>query len=132
MCHQRRPSAGGLSTAVILSMLLTSGCSSKSDSDETSAVSASAPTAVMGGAGSTFIAPLMGKWVAVYQQTHPKVQVNYRPIGSGAGIEEMKKGFLSFGATDAPLSDDQVKEMPLSSRFLPAPVPFALFTTCPV
>ena len=53
----------------------------------------------------------MDKWVAIYQQTHPKVQINYRPIGSGGGIEEMKKGFLSFGATDTPLTDEQAKEM---------------------
>jgi phosphate transport system substrate-binding protein len=66
----------------------------------------------MGAAGSTFIAPLMEKWVSSYQQSHPTVQINYRPVGSGEGIEEIKKGYLSFGATDAPLSDDQAKNMP--------------------
>ena len=53
----------------------------------------------------------MTKWVSTYQQTHPKVQINYRPIGSGGGIEEMKQGYLSFGASDAPLNDEQVKDM---------------------
>jgi len=112
MCHQRQPFAVCIATAALLSLLITLGCSSKSDSEETFTVSASAPTAVMGAAGSTFIAPLMGKWVGAYQQTHPKVQINYRPIGSGAGIEEMKQGYLSFGASDAPLTDDQAKQMP--------------------
>lgn len=73
--------------------------------------SASAPSAVLGAAGSTFIAPLMSKWVGGYRKDHPTVEINYRPIGSGGGIEEMKKGYLSFGASDAPLSDDQLKEL---------------------
>jgi phosphate transport system substrate-binding protein len=53
----------------------------------------------------------MSKWVSGYQKDHPKVQINYRPIGSASGIEEMKEGYLSFGASDAPLSDDQLKEL---------------------
>jgi phosphate transport system substrate-binding protein len=53
----------------------------------------------------------MTKWVSVYQQTHPTVQIHYRPIGSGGGIAELKKGYLSFGASDAPLNDDQMKDM---------------------
>lgn len=73
--------------------------------------SASAPTAVLGAAGSTFIAPLMSSWVSGYRKDHPKVEINYRPIGSAGGIEEMKKGYLSFGASDAPLSDDQLKAL---------------------
>jgi phosphate transport system substrate-binding protein len=112
MYGQRKVLSVGIA-AVLFSVLVTSGCSSKSGSeDEVSTASASAPTAVMGAAGSTFIAPLMAKWVSVYQQTHSKVQVNYRPIGSGGAIEEMKKGYLSFGASDAPINDDQAKEMP--------------------
>jgi len=63
----------------------------------------------MGAAGSTFIAPLMSAWAKGYQQIHPNVRVNYRPIGSGAGIEEFKKGWLEFAASDAPLTDDQLK-----------------------
>lgn len=109
MCDQRRLCAVGIATAALFGLLLTSGCSSNSTSAESNAPSQ--PVAVMGAAGSTFIAPLMDKWVSAYQQTHPQVRINYRPIGSGGGIEEMKKGFLSFGASDAPLSDDQAKEM---------------------
>lgn len=104
----------GLSS--ILCLLLLVGCDPKSSEDlavqsDDIKASPSAPTAVLGAAGSTFIAPLMSKWVSGYQKNHPKVQVNYRAIGSGGGIEEMKKGYLSFGASDAPLSDDQLKEL---------------------
>lgn len=103
-------------SSVILCVLLLAGCNPKSsedlavESDDIKA-SPSAPAAVLGAAGSTFIAPLMSKWVSGYQNDHPKVRINYRPIGSGGGIEEMKKGYLSFGASDAPLSDDQLKEL---------------------
>jgi phosphate transport system substrate-binding protein len=110
MHHQRQLFTVGIATAALFSLLLTFGCSNSTSAGGAGA-SAAEPTAVLGAAGSTFIAPLMTKWVSVYQQTHPTVQVNYRPIGSGAGIEELKKGYLSFGASDAPLNDDQVKEM---------------------
>jgi phosphate transport system substrate-binding protein len=53
----------------------------------------------------------MAKWVGAYHESHPTVEVNYRAIGSGGGIKELKQGYLSFGASDAPLSDDQLKGM---------------------
>jgi phosphate transport system substrate-binding protein len=54
----------------------------------------------------------MSAWIDGYQRTHPKMLVNYRAIGSGGGIDEFKKGFLEFAASDAPLSDGQIKELP--------------------
>jgi phosphate transport system substrate-binding protein len=53
----------------------------------------------------------MDRWASSYAQAHP-VHVNYRPIGSGGGIDEIKQGRLDFAASDAPLSDDQLKDMP--------------------
>jgi len=104
----RQACAVALATAALFSLLLMSGCESKTSSGATSSAE---PTAVLGAAGSTFIAPLMDKWVGAYQQSHPTVQVNYRAIGSGGGINELKQGYLSFGASDAPLEDDQLKGM---------------------
>lgn len=60
------------------------------------------------GAGSTFDAPLFGKQFDVYNQ-QCKVQVNYQSIGSGGGIEQMTKKTVNFGASDAPMTDDQIK-----------------------
>ena len=108
MYRRRQHFAISIALALILGMMFMVGCSSSGGS---SAASTPAPTAVLGGAGSTFIAPLMTKWIGTYQQAHPTVQINYRPIGSGGGIEELKKGYLSFSASDAPLSDDQMKGM---------------------
>ena len=64
------------------------------------------------GAGSTFVYPVMTKWIAQFQQAHPGVQINYQSIGSGGGIQQLKKGVVDFGASDAALDDKQLQEMP--------------------
>ena len=64
------------------------------------------------GAGSTFIYPIMTRWISAFQQNHPNVQINYQSIGSGGGIQQLKKGLIDFGASDAALDDEQLKEMP--------------------
>lgn len=95
---------------VVLALLMTVACSVSEEGKAENQSFAKTETRSIGAAGSTFIAPLMTRWAANYGQTH-KVNVNYRSIGSGAGIEEMKKGFLEFGASDAPLSDEQLGQM---------------------
>ena len=64
------------------------------------------------GAGSTFINPIMSHWIADFQSSHPGVQINYQSIGSGGGIQQLKKGLVDFGASDAALDDEQLKDMP--------------------
>jgi phosphate transport system substrate-binding protein len=63
------------------------------------------------GAGSTFIFPIMTRWITAFQGNHQGVQINYQSIGSGGGIQQLKKGLIDFGASDAALDDDQLKEM---------------------
>lgn len=60
------------------------------------------------GAGSTFVFPVLSKWAASY---HDKTgaKVNYQAIGSGAGIAQIKSGAVTFGATDKPLSPEELK-----------------------
>ena len=64
------------------------------------------------GAGSTFINPIMSHWIADFQSSHPGVQINYQSIGSGGGIQQLKQGLVDFGASDAALDDEKLKEMP--------------------
>jgi phosphate transport system substrate-binding protein len=64
------------------------------------------------GAGSTFIYPAMTKWIEGFQKSHPGVNINYQSIGSGGGIQQLKKGLVDFGASDAALDDQQLKDMP--------------------
>jgi phosphate transport system substrate-binding protein len=64
------------------------------------------------GAGSTFINPAMSHWISAFQSSHPGVQINYQSIGSGGGIQQLKKGLVDFGASDAALDDQQLHDMP--------------------
>ena len=60
------------------------------------------------GAGASFIYPVMSKWSADYKTATGK-QVNYQSIGSGGGIAQIKAATVDFGASDAPLSADELK-----------------------
>jgi phosphate transport system substrate-binding protein len=72
---------------------------------------AAAQTQIIG-AGSTFVYPIMTHWVQEFQQKNPGVQINYQSIGSGGGIQQLKKGLVDFGASDVALTDEQLKDMP--------------------
>jgi phosphate transport system substrate-binding protein len=63
------------------------------------------------GAGSTFVYPLMTRWIQDFSQSHPSVQINYQSIGSGGGIQQVKSNTVDFGASDAPLADNQLPSM---------------------
>src|SRR6201997_3115824 len=56
--------------------------------------------------------PVMMRWIQGFQTSHAGVQINYQSIGSGGGIQQLKKGLVDFGASDAALDDEQLKEMP--------------------
>jgi phosphate transport system substrate-binding protein len=60
------------------------------------------------GAGATFPAPLIQKWTVDYNTLYPWVTINYNPIGSGGGIQQITQKTVDFGASDAPLSDAQL------------------------
>jgi phosphate transport system substrate-binding protein len=60
------------------------------------------------GAGSTFVYPVLSKWAAGYSKSNG-LQVNYQSIGSGGGIAQIKAGTVDFGASDAPLSPEDLK-----------------------
>src|SRR2546430_15559850 len=66
---------------------------------------------VLNGAGATFPYPLYSRWFAEYNRLHPDVRINYQSIGSGGGIAQVQKGTVDFGASDAPLSDQQLGAM---------------------
>lgn len=69
-------------------------------------------TITITGAGATFPYPLYSKMFSVYHELHSNIQVNYQSIGSGGGQEQLFAGTVNFGASDAPLSDDQLQEHP--------------------
>ncbi|MGA9903675.1 MAG: phosphate ABC transporter substrate-binding protein PstS [Terriglobales bacterium] len=64
----------------------------------------------LNGAGATFPYPMYSKWFSEYNKLHPDVQINYQSIGSGGGIRQVLAGTVDFGASDGPMSDEQLKE----------------------
>lgn len=63
------------------------------------------------GAGATFPFPIYSKWFDTYQQ-ETGVRVNYQSIGSGGGIRQVLEGTVDFGATDGPMSEDELARAP--------------------
>ncbi len=63
------------------------------------------------GAGATFPYPIYSRWFATYSDNNP-VRVNYQSVGSGGGIRQMIEGVVDFGATDAPLTEEDLARMP--------------------
>lgn len=70
---------------------------------------ASAGDVALTGAGATFPYPLYSKWISEYARVAPSVRINYQPIGSGGGIRLMTEGTVDFGASDAPMTDEQMQ-----------------------
>ena len=62
------------------------------------------------GAGATFPYPLYSKWFSEFHKINPKVEINYQSIGSGGGIRQLLENTIDFGASDAPMKDEQLKK----------------------
>jgi phosphate transport system substrate-binding protein len=65
---------------------------------------------LLNAAGATFPYPIYSKWFDVYHQQHPNVQINYQSIGSGGGIRQLQAGTVDFGASDGPMTDEQLSQ----------------------
>src|ERR1700747_295815 len=64
----------------------------------------------LNGAGATFPYPIYSKWFSEYHKLHPDIEMNYQSIGSGGGIRQVIAGTVDFGASEGPMTDDQLKE----------------------
>ncbi len=64
------------------------------------------------GAGATFPYPIYSKWFSEYNKLHPEVQINYQSIGSGGGIRQLTNQTVFFGATDGPMTPEQMLAAP--------------------
>jgi phosphate transport system substrate-binding protein len=63
---------------------------------------------LINGAGATFPNPIYSKWFNDFHKANG-TQINYQPVGSGAGIKQVTEGTVDFGATDGPMNDEQIK-----------------------
>ena len=71
------------------------------------------------GAGATFPAPIYTKWFAEYNKLHGNVRINYQPLGSGAGIRQITERTVFFGASDGPMTQEQLAGAPGKILHLP-------------
>jgi phosphate transport system substrate-binding protein len=67
---------------------------------------------LINGAGATFPFPLYSKWFSEYNKLFPNLKFNYQSIGSGGGIKQITEKTVDFGASDAPLSDEELAKAP--------------------
>lgn len=73
----------------------------------------------LNGAGATFPYPIYSKWFSEYNQQHPSVKINYQSIGSGGGIRQVSDGIVDFGASDGPMSDQQMAAAKVKTQHIP-------------
>jgi phosphate transport system substrate-binding protein len=73
----------------------------------------------LNGAGATFPNPMYQKWFSEYHKAHPDVQFNYQSIGSGGGIRQVLAQTVDFGASDGPMSDEQLSQAKVKILHIP-------------
>ncbi len=73
----------------------------------------------LNGAGATFPYPIYSKWFSEYNKLHSDVQINYQSIGSGGGIRQVLNGTVDFGASDGPMSDEQLQQAKVKILHIP-------------
>ncbi len=71
------------------------------------------------GAGATFPFPLIDTWRVEYQSVNPSVNINYQSIGSGGGVRQFTERTVDFGASDAPLTEEEVQGLPSTPVHIP-------------
>src|SRR2546423_8938506 len=92
-------------------MLLAVGCAKEGANNSSTASSTTASTGSVDltGAGATFPYPIYSKWFADYAR-QTGVRINYQSIGSGGGIRQLSEQTVDFGASDSPMSDDEMSK----------------------
>ena len=76
-----------------------------------SAASIAASGETINAAGATFPGPIYQKWFEEFHKAHSDIQINYQAIGSGGGIRQLTEGTVDFGASDMPMTDDQLSKV---------------------
>ena len=71
------------------------------------------------GAGATFPNPIYSKWFQEFGKLHKDTQINYQSLGSGAGIKQLTAGTVDFGASDVPMTEEQMKALKIPALHIP-------------
>lgn len=99
-----------IASVMVAAALLTAACGGGAPGQGDAAQPAT--DILINGAGATFPYPIYSKWFSEYNALHPDVRINYQSIGSGGGIRQLTNQTVFFGATDGPMTDDQLKAAP--------------------
>ena len=83
------------------------------------AATLAAQNIAINGAGATFPAPIYQKWFAEYNKANANIRINYQPLGSGAGIRQVTERTVFFGASDGPMTNEQLLAAPGKILHLP-------------
>jgi phosphate transport system substrate-binding protein len=98
---------------IVLFAVFLIGCGGSETPPTTSMASAkTGRSRTINGAGATFPYPIYSKWFSEYGKQYPGVKINYQSIGSGGGIRQLIAETVFFGATDGPMTDEQLKSAP--------------------
>jgi phosphate transport system substrate-binding protein len=73
----------------------------------------------LNGAGATFPFPLIDTWRVEYQSVNPSVSINYQSIGSGGGVRQFTERTVDFGASDAPLTEEEMQALASTPVHIP-------------
>jgi phosphate transport system substrate-binding protein len=98
---------------IVFLLALTFVCTSCGKSDVTPVNSKAAKPdgqVLITGAGATFPYPIYSKWFDEYRRKFPRLEINYQSIGSGGGIRQVTEGTVDFGASDMPMTDEQLTQ----------------------
>jgi len=97
-----------IGTLAIVSALLGVGCSGQKIGQGNS--ESGGGTVRLQGSGSTFVKPMMDKWTSEFGKINPNIRIDYQSTGSGAGIKAIQNQTADFGATDAAMTDDELRQ----------------------
>jgi phosphate transport system substrate-binding protein len=104
---------GSLAVAALVVVVLGAACSSKKGTGGTTGGFNGTP---LTGAGATFPKPIYEKWFHDFLSVESRAQINYQAIGSGGGVEQFTAGTVDFGASDAPLKDEEIAAIKSKGR----------------
>jgi len=98
--------------ACLMAVFTVAACGGNQSQTPDQGSAAPGSTVQINGAGATFPNPIYSKWFSEYNKVHPNIQINYQPIGSGGGIRQLTSQTVFFGASDGPMTDEQLKAAP--------------------
>jgi phosphate transport system substrate-binding protein len=105
-----------IAAAMLIAFCVT-GCKQSANTSATAENQSSAQN--LNGAGATFPNPIYSKWFSEYAAAHPGIHINYQSVGSGAGIRQVSEGTVDFGASDGPMTDQQIAESKIPVIHIP-------------